>query len=78
MDLIRTIHGYESINLSMEPDYENNRTVYKVVDQRKGHYKDGKFDTYEFETPCEAKAKFDELSDEFDEEHKAKKNGKEG
>ena len=77
MDLIRTIHGYESINLSMKPDYENNRTVYKVVDQRRKSFKDGAFAVYEFETPCEAKAKFEELSDEFDEECKARKNGKE-
>ena len=73
MEILRTCRGYESISLSLTPDYEGNRTIYKVVDMRCGHFKDGKFDAYEYETPCEARAKYNELSEEFE-----AANGKEG
>ena len=76
MELIRTCHGYESISLLMTPDYEGNRTIYKVVDMRNGkfgHNNVGAFDEYVFETPCEARAKYNELSEEFE-----AANGKEG
>ena len=76
MLIMRTCHGYESISLSVTPDYDSNRTIYKVVDMRKGkfgHNNPGAFDEYVFETPCEARAKYFELAEEF-----VAANGKEG
>ena len=67
MDIYRTNIGYENIKLSLEPDYEKNRTVYTVTDMRRGHFNSEthEFETFVFETPCEAMAKYKELCAEF-------------
>ena len=79
MELQRTTRGYESITLSMEPDYENDRTIYTVMDMRQGkfnHNLKGRFDTYYFTAPCEAMAMYERLSAEFEADN-AKADGKE-
>lgn len=76
MRIACTSIGYESIALDINIDFEANSTVYAVTDMRTGHYRDGRFDTYKFETPCEARDKYKELAAEFEAEHKMA-NGKE-
>lgn len=62
MELRRTMRGYETVILDVVPDFERNRTKYTVTDMREGHFREGRFDSYEYETPCEAKAKYEELA----------------